>query len=229
MLKGYEAFRLASPWPGELALRTCPDNSQQTITALTSRFLPWKLSLSLPRYSLDMQYNVLYEPPDHFGVHCAPMFPGLIPVDTSARPRPSSSTSWRCGCSSTGSSSARSCPSTPRVPSVDQSTSSRPARPRSSPPRRPGPSSTASTSRRWWAFAREPLSDMPVDRLAQLVARRHHASALMGFGGEREPARGDRARDVGRSRVPRLRVLGKRRRRGRNRDLHRERRGRASP
>ena len=42
MLKGYEAFRLASPWPGELALRTCPDNSQQTITALTSRFLPWE-------------------------------------------------------------------------------------------------------------------------------------------------------------------------------------------
>ena len=50
MLKGYEAFRLASPWLGELALRTCANNSQQTITALTSRFLPWKLSLSLPRY-----------------------------------------------------------------------------------------------------------------------------------------------------------------------------------
>ena len=146
--------------------------------------------------------DVLYEPPNHIGVHCAPMFPDLIPVDTSARPRPSSSTSWRCGCSSTGSSSARSCPSTPRVPSVDQSTSSRPARPRSSPPRRPGPSSTGSTSQRWWAFAREPLSDMPVDRLAQRVARRHHASALMGFGGERGPARGDRDRDVGRSRVP---------------------------
>ena len=37
---------------------------------------------------------------------------------------------------------------------------------------------------------------MTVDRLAELVARRHDARALACLGREREPARGDRARDV---------------------------------
>ena len=69
-----------------------------------------------------------------------------------SRRRASSSISRRCGCSSTGSSSARSCPSTPRARSAVPSMSSRPARPRCSPPRRPGRSSTTSTSRRSQAF-----------------------------------------------------------------------------
>ena len=43
-----------------------------------------------------------------------------------------SSTSPRSGCSSTGLSSARSCPSTPRARCAARSTSSRPARPRCS-------------------------------------------------------------------------------------------------
>ena len=66
-----------------------------------------------------------------------------------AHRRPSSSTSRRCGCSSTGSSSARSSHFTPRVRFEGLGMSSRPARPQSSPRRRPAPSSTASTLRIW--------------------------------------------------------------------------------
>ena len=46
------------------------------------------------------------------------------------------------------------------------------------------------------ALAGEALADMTVDLPAELVARRHHPGVLAGFGGEREPARGDGARDI---------------------------------
>ena len=140
-------FHVPPPHPGRRLRAPCPARAPRSDAGAL-------LVLGARRAAL---LGVLHRPhpePEH-----APRLPRGRPplrrVVRTPRPRPraSSSTSRRSGCSSTGSSSARSCPSTPRARSGAPSTSSRPARPRSSPPRRRGPCSTASMSQRWWVFA----------------------------------------------------------------------------